>query len=142
MTQQRMTQEAPYPTELASLVDTASCKPGWSFQLTTVDRDDKTCHGLTLIIYVLGPNSEDATKIIHVSHWFPVPPATYDKREWCRWLFERCMDVERHETMEFFKIDGVRAFPPNHKRGRNPFLLNVPSIEEDVHRVPGQDAIK
>ena len=136
---ERMIQEAPFPVELADLVKKATCKPGWRFELVDVDRDDKTCHGLTLIIYVLGPNSDNPAMKIHVSHWFPVPAATYDRRSWCLWLFERCMDVERHETMEFFQISGERAFPPHHRRGRSPYVLHVPTTDEDVHRVAGQD---
>lgn len=139
MTQERMTQSAPFPVELADLVDKATCKPGWSFVLADVDRDDQTCHGLTLIIYVQGPDTDNTLHEICVSHWFPVPAATYDRREWCRWLFDRCMDVERHETMEFFKISGNRAFAPHHSRGRNPYVLHVPGVEADVHRIPGQD---
>lgn len=136
---QRMTQEAPFPAELANLVAAASCKPGWRFELVDVDRDDGTCHGLTLIIYVLGPDADRPEIKMYVSHWFPVPAATYDRREWCRWLFERCMDVERHEIMEFFKINGSRPFAPNHARGRNPYIVHVLGTETDIHRVPGQD---
>ena len=136
----RMTQDAPYPQELAEIVSAATCKPGWSFKLIDTDRDDRTCHGLTLIIYVLGPNSDAPDSKIHVSHWFPIPAATWERREWELWLFERCMDVERHETMEFFKISGTRPFPPNHKRGRNPYLVHAPATDEDVHRIPGQDS--
>jgi hypothetical protein len=136
---EKMTQEAPFPHDLMDMVNEATCKPGWRFELVNVDRDDKTCHGLTLIIYVLGPNSDNVDMKIHVSHWFPVPAATYDLREWEVWLFERCMDVERHETMEFFKIGGKRPFAPHHRRGRNPYRLHVIGTEEDIHRVQGQD---
>lgn len=140
MSERRMTQEAPFPTELEDLIRSVTCKPGWRFELVDVDRDNKTCHGLTLIIYVLGPNSDNPDYEIDISHWFPVPAATYDRREWCRWLFDRCMDVERHEMMEFFKINGGRPFAPNHKRGRNPYLVNVVCEETDIHRVMGQDS--
>lgn len=134
-----MTQKAPFPSDLAALVERATCKPGWRFELVDVDRDDRTCHGLTLIIYVKGPDSDTPALNITVSHWFPVPAATYDSREWEIWLFERCMDVERHETMEFFKIGGVKPFAPNHRRGRNPYRVHVLGTEQDIHRVPGQD---
>lgn len=134
-----LTQSAPFPHGLKALVAAATCKPGWSFSLVDIDRDDKTCHGLTLIIYVEGPDADRPEVNIQVSHWFPVPAATYDRREWEIWLFDRCMDVERHEMMEFFKIQGTPPFAPNHARGRNPYRVHVLGTEKDVHRVPGQD---
>lgn len=134
-----MTQSAPYPQDLDDVIKATTFKKGWRFELVDIDRDDKTCHGLTLIIYVCGPDSDDPEQDIYVSHWFPIPAATWDRREWELWLFERVMDVERHEGMEFFKIDGKRPFAPNHKRGRNPYLVHALGTEEDIHRVPGQD---
>jgi hypothetical protein len=73
-----MTQSAPYPVALDDMVKHLKCKPGWSFELSHRDRDDKTCSGLTFIIYVEGPDSYDAGRTITVSHWFPVPAALHN----------------------------------------------------------------
>ncbi len=126
----RLYQDAPFPDALWELVDAASYKLGWRFWLGNTDRDEGTCSGLTLIVYVTGPNSygtEPGPDTITVSHWFPVPAATYEERTWRRWLFDRCLDVERHEAMEWFKIDGRRPFAPNHGPGRSPYEVHDPS---------------
>ena len=77
--------------------------------------------------------------VLHVNHYFPVPPATYNEASWRRWLFDRLGDVDTHERMEDF------AFWPAHEDG-TPFAATPRlGIEPKLYRPyspnhgPGQD---
>lgn len=117
-------QEAPYPETLRDLVIRSSYKKdeGWQTWLADIERDPG-CSGLTLVIQRHGPDSYHPERVITVNHYFPVPPATYDERSWTWWLFERYGDVELHERMENFKVDGKPVYPPAHGPGNNPYLV-------------------
>jgi hypothetical protein len=67
-----------------------------------------------------------------VRHLFPVPPAAYNRDSWQRWLFERLLEVERHEAMEFFQIDGTKPYAPNHGPGWDPYLIT--QLTTDIDR--------
>lgn len=133
-----MTQTAPYPQILASLVDRLSYREdrGWKIWLSNADRDkapDGTVlsSGLTLIVQRCGPDSYHPETVIRVNHYFPVPAATYDERSWMAWLFERLGDVDTHERMEDFVVDGERPAAPSHGPGNNPYLVRWVSTDID-----------
>lgn len=48
-----------------------------------------------------------------VPHPFLVPPEG-TCQSWARWLLDRILDVERHETCEAFDVAGWRPFYPEH----------------------------
>jgi len=133
-----MRQYAPYPTELAELVAKLDYKhrDGWDARLLDVERDHADVHsgaagGLTLIITRQGPDTYHPERVIRVAHYFPVPAATYDRRSWQRWLFERILDVEKHEAMEFFVIDGERPYAPSHGPGNDPYIVREVGTDLD-----------
>lgn len=164
---ERMTQQAPYPTLLAELVETWRYRPGWSFWLHNVDRGQGS-EGLTLDVITQGFNSYHRPKMgpwdfgpgdtcidcgepfpcqvyavnqadpesprspYRVHHFMPVPPASYNRASWQRWLFEQCLLIERHEASEFFEIDGERPYAPNHGPGWDPYI--VTELTTDVDR--------
>jgi hypothetical protein len=68
---------------------------------------------------------------MRVRHMFPVPPATYNRASWLRWLFECFSKVELHECMEFFTIDGEKPFAPNHGPGWDPYLVTQLATDLD-----------
>jgi hypothetical protein len=115
-------QKGPYPDALATLVDACTYRPGWRVELITCDRGQESV-GLTLIITTDTVNSYDHRQPVNVRHLFIVPAAAYDERSWRRWLFDRFVDVETHEAMEFFTIDGEKPFAPDHKPGRDPYTI-------------------
>jgi hypothetical protein len=119
-----MRQEAPYPAELEDLVSRASYRPGWQFWLTDRDRGQGS-KGLTLVITTLGYDSYNPDQGEHyrVNHFFPVPPAAFNRRSWVNWLFECLLSVEKHECMEFFRLDGEPVHPPAHGPGNDPYLV-------------------
>lgn len=137
-----MTQYAPFPTELADLVANLRYRPGWTFSLEDIERDRPGEHsgaagGLTLVGLTgtwTWPEDgertyEGAMDAYHpelarpVYFYFPVPAATFDRQSWQRWLFDRIMDVERHEAMEYFQVGDGRPFSPNHGPGRDPYQI-------------------
>lgn len=117
-------QEAPYPHELADLVSQLSYRPGWRFRLAHIDRGQDS-EGLTLIITTRGYNAYRPAdgENYRVNHYMPVPPAAYNRRSWANWLFECLLDVEKHECMEFFSLDGERPMAPAHGPGNDPYLV-------------------
>ncbi|WP_319456860.1 MULTISPECIES: hypothetical protein [unclassified Mycobacterium] len=127
-----MTQTAPYPVVLAELVEALAYKPHWRVQLRDMDRDDAGReHGLTFVVTTYCVDSYHPEDVRPVNHYFPVPPATYDRRSWQRWLFDRFVDVETHEVMEFFQIGGERPYAPSHGPGNDPYLVREVGTELD-----------
>jgi hypothetical protein len=142
MTPSQMSQVAPYPAELAELVDSLRYRRdrGWAVYLADdLQRDKPGVHGgesrgLTLVVVREGPNSYRPEQVMRVAHYFAVPPATYNRASWMRWLFDRLGDVDTHERMEDFTlITGAdepplqldRPYAPNHGPGWDPYLITV-----------------
>jgi len=142
----RMKQYAPYPTVLAELVKKLHYREGWHFSLEDIERDPASTHGssaggLTLIGITgdydgPGHTYRGAMDAYHpnrprpVYFYFPVPAATYNEQSWRRWLFERILDVERHEAMEHFQIGDERPYSPNHGPGNDPYYITELSTDE------------
>lgn len=122
--------QAPYPLALARLVDDLKYRQGWSFRLGWLDRGQGSA-GLTLTILIHCEDSYHPDKWKYVNHFFPVPPAAYDERSWRRWLFDRVLDVETHEAMEFFTIDGRKPYAPSHGPGNDPYMIREVGTDED-----------
>lgn len=144
--QRVMRQVAPYPKILAGLVECLAYREhlGWKVWLEEdCQRDEPGRHsgearGLTLIVQRVGPNSYKPAERMKVSHYFPVPAATYNLDSWQRWLFDRLGDVDAHERMEDFAIRDspgsehkVRPFRPNHGPGWDPYLITSLSTDQD-----------
>lgn len=134
-----MRQEAPDPQELAELVEQLSFREhlGWSVVLRDMIRDAPRgglsgSAGLTLVVTRCRPDSYHHENMVRVAHYFPVPPATYDRRSWQRWLFNRLGDVDTHERMEDFLVDGVRPYAPSHGPGNDPYLVREVGTVEDA----------
>lgn len=127
------TQVAPYPTELAELVMSCRYKAGWDLHLTAVDYDrGQGSVGLTLLITVETPNSYHPEQVIRVAHLMPVPPASFGRDSWQRWLFEQLLLVERHEAAEFYVVDGEHPYAPHHGPGEDPYVVHDHGTSEQV----------
>lgn len=136
------TQVAPYPDELADLVEQLRYRDhmGWRVWLDPDCQRDKPgrhtgeSRGLTLVVQRCGPNTYRPDETMRVNHYFAVPPATYNRPSWMRWLFDRLGDVDKHERMEDFAFadedaptpDGLtRPYAPCHGPGFDPYLITV-----------------
>lgn len=133
MTDETMTQQAPYPHVLKELVDAMEYRPNWEFSLEHVDRGQGSA-GLTLKVLTAGLNTyhPERGETYRVWHYMPVPPAAYDRRSWQRWLLEQLLLIERHETCEFFQIAGERPYAPHHGPGNDPYIVFDHGSDEDV----------
>lgn len=116
------TQIAPYPEILKNLIDHLKYKDGWEFNLEDLDRGQGS-KGLTLVIRLTCQNSYYPESTFVVLHYMLVPPAAYNEKSWCRWLFDQILLVETHEACEFFLIDSHRPYAPNHGPGNNPYII-------------------
>jgi hypothetical protein len=123
---------APYPDELLDLVATCEYRPGWHINLEHLDRGQGS-EGLTLVVTSLGYDTynPDRGETYRVHHFFPVPPAAYDRRSWQRWLFEQFRLIESHEAAEFFQIGGERPYAPSHGPGNDPYMIREVGTVED-----------
>jgi hypothetical protein len=124
------TNYAPFPEVLDDLVTALHYKPLWSFDLAHLDRGQGSA-GLTLAILIDTPDSYNPEVRRSVVHYFPVPPAAYDMRSWRHWLFDCVLDVESHEAMEFFTIDGDKPYAPSHGPGNDPYIVREVGTDED-----------
>src|SRR5262249_11022733 len=116
----QMTQTAPFPQALASVVERLSYRPGWSFRLAVIERSVGV-RGLHLIISVDTVDAYHPERPYTVTHNLAVPIESHDEASWTRWVFDRIGDVEMHERMEAFQVGGVRPFAPGHGGGHDPY---------------------
>lgn len=131
MTDDTMRQTAPYPAVLQSLVECLEYRAGWTFSLEDIDRGQGSA-GLTFTAVGTYPDTYNPKALIRVAHYFPVPPAAYNEQSWRRWIFERILEIERHEAAEFFKIDGTRPYAPHHGPGNDPYIVFEHGTELDA----------
>lgn len=144
-------QVAPWPEELEQAVKEFRYKPGWRFRLVQdLDRDyepDDVHHerppigrGTTVIITSLTYNSYREYEVddppdYRVNHFKIVPPATFKKHAWERWLLDQCIETETHEACEFARFlrengDIERPFSPLHGPGENPYVIHTFATDE------------
>lgn len=140
-----MRQTAPYPHILADLVSRLRYRQdrGWQVWLDDDCQRDKPgrhtgeSRGLTLIVLRCGPNTYRPDETMAVNHYFAVPPATYNRDSWQRWLFDRLGDVDTHERMEDFAFQTengnavVRPLAPNHGPGHDPYRITELATDLD-----------
>lgn len=128
-----MEQVAPFPELLGDLVDRLSYRPGWRFSLEDIDRGQGSV-GLTFSVYTVGYDTYNIEQgqNYRVVHYFPVPPAAFNRQSWQRWIFERLLEVERHEAAEFFQIDGQRPYAPHHGPGNDPYIIFEHGSDDDA----------
>lgn len=137
-----VTQTAPWPDDLEDLVDRIRYDANWRFLLYgDYDRGQGSV-GTTLIISITCEDSYHPEVMRTVNHLFIVPAASYNRKSWSMWLFDRIMDVHRHEAMENFRIllpheegselEVDRPYAPHHGPGEDPYTVFVHGTERDV----------
>jgi hypothetical protein len=129
-----MRQYAPYPTELAAIVDELVYRPGWQFTLRDIQRDGDahsgSAGGLTLRILAWVFDAYHQDELRPVYHYAPVPAATYNRTSWERWVFDQILRVEQHEAAEYFQLGDRRPFAPTHGPGDDPYVIVQYASEE------------
>jgi len=116
------TNRAPFPEELSTIVESLEYRPGYLFQLAHEDRGQGS-EGLTFKVLSDQVDTYDPERKLRVWHYFPVPPAAYNRESWLRWVLDRLIEIETHEACEFMVVDGKRPFAPNHGPGWDPYVV-------------------
>lgn len=127
--------------ELPALVGALRYRPGWSFRLhagatsaswtcgppAPVSSGGWAAWGEPLFLVVCAAVEDSAApgRPLRVEHRFAVPP-DQPPAGWRRWLLDRCLDVDRHEAMEWFAIGGDRPFYPGHGPGADLYGITEP----------------
>lgn len=115
---------------LAGLVERVTYKPGWTFRLEEVSRG-QGCEGLTLLISAPVVDSFNPDTTVEVCHLMQVPAAAFNERSWRRWILDCILNVEQHETLEWYRVDGDQPYFPGHGPGQAPYpILEIQSRDE------------
>jgi hypothetical protein len=116
---------------LEQLVSEISYKDGWAVHLRYIIRPTEHLagsEGLTLVITATVPNSVKPGEVAHPEHWFAVPPTSWGRVSWMRWILDCIIQVETHEAMEFFDVAGKRPYFPSHGPGHDPYAIELKKI--------------
>lgn len=95
------------------LVGRLAYKPGWTFKVGGP-------LGRFLCVFATTDDSTDPTRTRTTQHMFELP-AVSDERSFFTWVFDRLLDIERHEAAEFFAVGDFRPFYPNHQDEGSPY---------------------
>lgn len=117
---------------LADVVRRITYKPGWKLELQEIDREQGS-QGLTLCISAEVPDATRPGETVGFLHLMPVFPAAFNERAWTRWVMEQLLLVERHEALEFFKLDGEAIYFPAHGPGDDPYTVMEVRTREEAH---------
>ena len=102
---------------LASVVAQVAYKDGWRVWLAYMKRPTEHyagSEGLTLCISATVPDSTRPGEATHVEHWMAVPPTSWERPTWERWVLDQLILVETHEAMEFYSVGGHKCYFPSH----------------------------
>lgn len=121
---------------LQDVVSRIAYKPGWTITLEYMRREGEHLagsEGLTLRVRFAAEDSTKPGVMAYLDHLFAVPPAAYSRETWERWVFDCLVQMETHEAMEYFKVDGQAPFFPAHgtQNGFSPYTI--------ARRHPGDD---
>ncbi len=117
-------QTAPFPQALADIVAALDYRPGWRFRLLDIERDPG-CAGLTFEVLSDTMDTYNPEQRRPILHYFPVPPATYNRESWLEWVRDRLIEIETHEACEYMQVAGKRPFAPGHAPGWNPYAIRT-----------------
>lgn len=91
-----------------------------------------------LYIFTYNPNTYRPEVMRSTRHEFVVPVTTYNQRQWTRWVLERILSIEAHETVENFFVNGERLHSPYHGNGWDPYSLWFEGDPVERAKAPGE----
>lgn len=101
-------------------------------------RDDASNYAV-LYIYTYNVNTYKPDEMRFTRHEFVIPVCTYNKSAWVRWVFDRIVSIEVHETCEWFFVDGERIYAPHHGNGWDPYSFWPGHDYNEKFKAPGED---
>lgn len=120
---------------LASMEYRRDPPPRDRFQLVRRDEENYA----VLYIFTYNPNTYRPDEMRHTRHEFVVPVTTYNRRQWIRWVTERILSIEAHETVENIFVDGERIHSPYHGNGWDPYAIWFEGDPVERAKAPGDD---
>lgn len=104
------------------MIDPARLKyrPGWSIKVAGPG-------GRYLCVMAVTADSQAPDRTRHTQHLFCLdggdthPPCPVSDRDAVGWVFDRLLQIERHEAAEFFRVDGDAPFFPFHQDEGSPY---------------------
>lgn len=126
---------------LADVVARTTYKPGWTIRLSYMQRWGEHLaggEGLTLSVRLESEDSTTPGQTTRLHHLFAVPPAAYNRETWERWVLDCIIQVETHEALEWFKVDGQAPYFPAHgtQNGHNPYTIQRRHHEDGLPGAP------
>lgn len=109
--------------------------PGSRFNL--VRRNGDIDNYALLEVYTYNPNTYNRDRMRYTRHEFVVPVATYHEMAWVRWVHDRILSIEVHETEESFEYKGVRIYAPHHGNGWDPYTQWYDGHPDEQAKAPG-----
>jgi hypothetical protein len=89
-------------------------KPGWRFKIAGDYEDPPRPPGPGAIqVTFQAPDAYHPKRVVPIISVIAIPDQPEDEDRLARWLFDRILDIERHEAGEWFVIDGRRPFDPH-----------------------------
>jgi hypothetical protein len=118
---------------LRSVVSGVAYKPGWRVWVEYKKRESEHLtgsEGVTLCISATDvPDSTKPGATTYIEHWMAVPPASWGRLTWERWVLDQLILVETHEAMEFYAVSGEKPYFPAHGPGRDPYAIERKDVE-------------
>lgn len=102
--------------DLRWLLGRISYKPDWSFNIKNYAGDSSVFE-----ISIKTIDSNGGAPLL-INHHFPIPLKGfgYDLE---RWVLDCILMVEQHEACEFFKLDGIQIYLPEHGPDGHPYKI-------------------
>jgi hypothetical protein len=114
------------PVNLVQVLFGLKYKPNWSFRIVPYKLGWKMyCDHQTTHSETGGPT------IVHHGMVVPDQPR-WGVITWRRWVFDQLILCETHEAGEFFSVNGVKPFAPQHGSAVNPYVI------EERHDTQGE----
>lgn len=96
----------------AILLEGVRFRPGWGVSLSPDRR--------SITVSARVQDSSGGGEIT-VSHGRPIPP--WPVEDHLLWLFEKLVEADLHEAMEFFTVGGRAPYYPHRRPRQNPYVL-------------------
>lgn len=103
--------------KLKKIIETIEYQEKWSFELTD---DIPTKFAIRILTRDSTGELDGDQKYLHK---FSIPFYDLTQEDLERYVFDRIMDVNFHEAMENFKVDGVAIFMPDHSETSNLYMI-------------------
>lgn len=110
------------------------------FSRFRLEREDENNYAV-FCAFIHAPNSRSGEPgnrpDRYTRHEFVVPVATYNRKNWRRWVYEQLRRIATHEVDEWFLDDGERVFGPHHGNGEDPYVSWQLDTANQIAKSPG-----